>query len=337
MKRVFILCWLTAGLLTLIVIGSITTADKTKYHNDFIRMFPPHFVTGVSTLKVDKGRFSLAGLTGTKIYLRDRSRSGLLVAGDDMSDTIRQSIPIPTNFEILVDSPWFFLSSGSVPAIKRGNISNWSVEAAFSELPGFTLMQPISRATAILRTIDMEKRKSIFIRSDSPNSPKDILKKQVDGILCTDGFLGYSKEYHQLVYIYRYRNQFLCLDTMLNVQLIGKTIDTTTVSKISVDEINGELKMSKPPLVVNKGSCVTGKYLFIHSNLTARNESIDQSKHNSVIDVYNILDGHYIYSFYIEDLEGTKMRSFKVKEHTLVALFPGYVVRYNLNPQYHSR
>ncbi|MEJ0031507.1 MAG: hypothetical protein WDO15_14545 [Bacteroidota bacterium] len=92
--------------------------------------------------------------------------------------------------------------------------------------------------------------------------------------------------------------------------------------------------MSKPPLVVNKGTGIDGKYLYVHSNLTARNESVDYAKNNSVIDIYNILDGHYVCSFYIENINGTRLQSFKVKNHVLIAVFPEYIARYDLNREH---
>lgn len=334
MKRVLILLWITVALLTLVAIGSVVTNDNAKYHNDFVRIFPPHFLTLGSSLKIDGRRFSLSGLGNGKIYLQDRRHGGLLIAGGQFTDTTHIEVQGFKGCELTIDSPWFFLHSGQMAEIRRGNMSDWSADVTFNELPGFTLMQPISKTTVILRTVDMEKRKSIFVRSDFLDVSKDILKTQIDGILCTDGFLQYSKECHRLIYAYRYRNQFLSLDTMLNIQFAGKTIDTTTVAKISVAEIGGEIKMSKPPLIVNKGTCIDGKYLFVHSNLKARNESIDQAKNNSVVDIYDVLDGHYLYSFHVENIEGTKMQFFRVAKHVLVATFPEHIVQYDLNPNY---
>ncbi|MEI9917333.1 MAG: hypothetical protein WDO14_00855 [Bacteroidota bacterium] len=332
MKRIIILSGISAALLILIIGGSIIAIDKTKYNNDFVRVFPPHFTNIVSVQKTKHGRFSIAGFANNKVYLHDRINQFLTIVGSN--DTIHASVRIPKGFEIVIDSPYYSLFNGYIPEIRRGKIANWSIDTVLNSLPGFTLMQPISKSTSILRSIDLQQRKSIFLRSDLPKSPKDLLKKQVDGILCTDGFLGYSKEHNGLVYVYRYRNQFLCMDTTLSVLLTGKTIDTTSVAKIAVSEFDGEIKMSKPPLVVNKEISVDGKYLFVHSNLITKNESIDKAESNSVIDIYSILDGHYVCSFYVENSNGAKMKSFKVNRRILVAVFPGEIIRYDLNRQY---
>ncbi|HZY82827.1 MAG TPA: hypothetical protein VFE50_25075 [Cyclobacteriaceae bacterium] len=233
----------------------------------------------------------------------------------------------PTYNPTITDS-YFYLQNGKV--LKQGDNKTWMVKRSDENLPGFTAMQPISKKTAVLRVIDINARKNLLSRSDSPRSTKDILTTQVDGILCTDGYLNYSESEHTLVYTYRYRNQFICLDTGLNVLFIGKTIDTTSVAKITVAEANGKITMSSPPFIVNMGTCVDGKYLFVHSNLVASNQSPDAIEDRSFIDVYNINDGSYLLSFYIYHVNDLKMRSFIVKDDALFAEFPGYVAKYNL-------
>jgi hypothetical protein len=327
MKRIFILLIITGVSLLFVFIGSVITADQTKYNNSFTRVFPPHFINEEAVLRLQPGRFSLAGVDDNHIFLRDRSqRSGVIIINPELTDTT--FIPVKINSEILVDNPYFFLYDGSNPSIQRGSIKDWTLDSSFNKIPGFTLMQPVSKNTAVLRTVDSRQLKSIFVRSDQPNTSKDLLTKQVDGILCTDGYLQFSKEYNRLIYTYRYRNQLLFIDTLLNILFTGKTIDTTSVAKISVAEVNGEIKMSRPPLVVNKSTCVSGRYLFVNSNLTAKNESSERSRTNSAIDIYDVLDGHYVSSFYIENQNGARMQSFLVTKNKIIALFPDRIIQY---------
>ncbi len=55
---------------------------------------------------------------------------------------------------------------------------------------------------------------------------KDLLQKQVDGIFCTDGMMSYCKKSGKLIYVYYYRNQFICADSNLHLIYRGNTIDT---------------------------------------------------------------------------------------------------------------
>ena len=334
MKQIITLLGLAVFLSSLVfAVGSITR-DRTKYKNDFTRIRPAHAVDLISVAKTEARRFSLAGFVGNCLYLKDRSNRGGLIEVGPNQDTAFIPFDIPSELEVAIDSPYFYLQNGNSGTWQRGNVENWCVDTVFHNLPIFTAIQPVSKNSAVLRVINMQKRKNVFLKSTDLHSQKDILQKQVDGILCTDGYLQYSKEYHRLIYTYRYRNQFLILDSMLNIQLTGKTIDTTSIARISVSETDDKITMSKPPFVVNKGTCTDGKYLFVHSNLVAKNESVKESSNHSTIDVYNILDGSYLFSFYIDHIEEEKMQNFQVKDTALIAMFNTHIARYGLPSKY---
>jgi hypothetical protein len=253
-----------------------------------------------------------------------------------MLDTCLVDIKQPGGGQIIVDSSYFFIQNGMSAGLQSGETATWEVDTVFPNLPEFISAQPISKTSAIIELLDMSRRKKVFTKTFAPGIRKDVLQKQVDGIFCTDGFLQYSKSEGILVYTYRYRNQFICMDTSLNIVKLGKTIDTTSVAKIEVSETGGNITMSKPPFVVNKGTCVDARLLFVNSNLVAQNESEEIAKNRSVIDVYDISDGSYRYSFYIYDQAEGKMQSFKVKDSTLIAVFRNSLVRYNLATKYLS-
>jgi hypothetical protein len=333
MKRVVILLLVLTFSFGIVFLGAYILSDRSKYENSFVRIVPPHAADMIASMPLQKGRYSLAGVSGDLIYLRDKTlRSGLLAIDLAMTDTFRVEMKIARNEEMHIDSPYFSLQDGS--SIKRGNVNTWSVDTTFRDLPPFTALQPISKNAVVIRTIDLNKRKNLLRRSDKSNESYDVLDKQVDGIFCTDGHISYSNENHLVVYTYLYRNQFMVLDTNLNIQFKGKTIDTTSISKISVIEADGKITMSKPPLIVNKGTCADGKYLYVHSNLVAKNETVVQSKHRSVIDVYDITDGSYRFSFYIYDSNKTKMQRFLVKRNVIIAIFAGYIARYDIPKEY---
>ncbi|MCG1037959.1 hypothetical protein KI686_16295, partial [Polaribacter sp. DS7-9] len=67
-----------------------------------------------------------------------------------------------------------------------------------------------------------------------------ILEKQIDGLFCTDGMLHYNRKRHQLIYLYYYRNQYILMDTLLNIVHKGNTIDTNRVAKINPVKIQSQ-------------------------------------------------------------------------------------------------
>jgi len=129
----------------------------------------------------------------------------------------------------------------------------------------------------------------------------EILEKQIDGVFCVDGTMRFSKEIDRLVYTYRYRNQFIVMDTNLNVVARINTIDTTSKAKIKIATIKStnSRTLASPPFVVNNQTSVYKQWLFVNSSLLALNDDPDTFNTTSIIDVYDIVNAKYLFSFYI--------------------------------------
>jgi hypothetical protein len=165
-----------------------------------------------------------------------------------------------------------------------------------------------------------------IIRADA------VLEKQVDGIFDTQGALLAQPGANRLVYVYNYRNQFIVMDTNLQVRFKARTIDTVSRVKFSVGYVPSDrsLTLSSPPQFVNLQSCVDGNYLFIHSALRADNDVPTMFEQGSAIDVYSLIDGKYIFSFFLPDYAHQKVRDLRVAGNTLIALYGQYAYSYKL-------
>jgi hypothetical protein len=163
-----------------------------------------------------------------------------------------------------------------------------------------------------------------------------ILQKQVDGIFCVEGTLHFNREIGKLVYLYTYRNQFMVMDT--NVNLINRyhTIDTFSRARIKVVDIDGgrSRMVTGMPLVVNSKSCVFGGSLFIRSNIMSKNEDERKFRNGAVIDVYDLLTGAYLKSFYLANYRGNNLSHFKIARGHLIAIFGNYLVRYKFSTEH---
>ncbi len=136
-----------------------------------------------------------------------------------------------------------------------------------------------------------------------------------------------------LIYLYYYRNEFICLDTNLNLLYKGSTIDTISKAQIKIVEIRSEKisTFAERPLIVNRKSCISRGWLFVNSGLKANNEERQSFDQLAVIDLYSLIDGTYQFSFYMPDPITKKMRDFIVVEKTLIALYDNYIAAYDLN------
>jgi hypothetical protein len=159
-----------------------------------------------------------------------------------------------------------------------------------------------------------------------------LIQKQVDGVFDTDGQLLYDKEFRNLIYIYRYRNEYIVSDADLKLRYRGNTIDTTAHANVKVATLStsGETKLEAPPLIVNNTSAVLNNTLFVSSNLPGKYESLEMWKKAAIIDLYDLENHSYLQSFYIYNSNGKRLRSFYVEGHKLYALIDSEIVVYKL-------
>jgi len=237
------------------------------------------------------------------------------------------------SFSIVEDSCAFVLD-GNQPALFSGNLFNDN-ELKGSYPPFFNQAIHIGQQSFVLRAVINNHNVLIKYRSDSKGFKlgNTLLKKQVDGIFCTDGNLIKTPDSKRLFYVYYYRNQFLCSDTSLNLLYGGKTIDTNTHAKIKVSYIksSNQTTLSSPPVYVNKQAAANNRFLFIVSGLRADNEKGSLLDDFSTIDVYSVSNGNYQFSFYLPNFNKKKLTDFRVDEQSLYALYDHYLYKYQLN------
>jgi len=320
-------------------------SDKINHRpNGFIRLIPPHRAIPEKILDVKYNSFYIAGATPTRIFLGNATAATFILTTDyALSDTGHMWLALPPETRLAgpvtigIDSPHLYMMAG----LQGTLLHTLLPDTLLSRLPEgrrqFFNARPLSPASFIMRTYDSAWQQNILAKRTSetaylrPSPP--LLEKQIDGVFCTDGVLSYEPNTAKLMYVYYYRNQFLCMDTNLNVLYKGRTIDTTAHAHIKVAAMEdiGKSTVSSPSGVVNRLSCMDNQWLYVNSKLMANNERKEEFDKVSVIDVYALKDGTYHFSFYLPDLGEKKLRSFRVFNKTLVALYDHYVYTFRLN------
>jgi hypothetical protein len=313
-----------------------------------VRLLPPHPIKFEKAVDVKYSSYYIAGVATNHVYLGNFAAPlHLLDLGMVAADTqhVRLTIDDPELFKfktikVRVDSPHFYITDGVRPALLKGQTAAWRARRYMYDSAYFTDAVPISAGSFAIRSISSATHSNILSK-ESKAAPHvqeapGVLVKQVDGLFCTDGMMHFNRELNMVVYLYHYRNQFLCMDTSLNLLYAGKTIDTVSRAQIKVAAIssNHVVTLASPPLMVNKKSSASGNYLFVNSGLQAKNEDAETFNQASVIDVYALRDGVYQFSFYLYDFNDEKLQGFKVSGDKLVALFGHYVVVYSLVGKY---
>jgi len=292
--------------------------------------------------------YYFAGITSHTIYIGNYfdplemliTNYGLInpkEAKINISDTPKSKF-----INLFVDSPDIYLNTGFPPLLLRSRFPDLYLERFFYKSKSFIECLPLSPNCIVIKAYDSRRRQYDLLRQtieDNRNIQtkfSGILEKQLDGKFCIDGTLNYNRNMKKLIYVYRYRNQFICMDTNLNLLYRKSTIDTNNVAKIDISvtytkDSFSHSTLSASSLVVNKNSFVSNEYVFINSNLLADNEKRNSLVENSIIDLYSLADGGYKFSFYVPDINDEQMRSFVVNDHALLALYDHALVMFKLD------
>ena len=345
--------WMVFGCLAMsiaiVAVLFIMSSEMKSKHNSFLRLFPSHPVLEGNSLDLQVNSYYLAGGTAHHIYLGNYSSPlHLLILNTTLTDSQHVKLNVKGimdqkfwSVRVKVDSPNFYVTDGAVPRIYKGNVCDWNADRFLYDQEYFLDIEPMNSNSFAIKSLNKNTEESMLgkIASDSPHYQfkPSLLQKQIDGFFCTDGKMHYDKELDRLVYLYRYRNQYMVMDSSLNLVFRGKTIDTISRAKITIATVasNGSRTMASPPLVVNKQSAVQGKWLFVDSNLLAKNEHPKALGEADVVDVYDLTNSNYQFSFYIFRYNRKeKMKEFGVYGNKLIALFESHIQVYDLRIHY---
>lgn len=346
-KVTYLTICLVIGLLSVLVLTIVTEPEKVT-NKDFIRIFHAHPFVALKQIDLSYNSYYFAGSGKQTIYLGNFSTPYHLLAVDknlEHSDKVNLVIEQPGPFSrnaanIKIDSPDIYLIDPLPQKAWQGTIGHASVipiKQVFTDR--FSLVLPISRSTLIYRTFDTPGQSSTLKKVslvDNVVSHQSIaLERQIDGMFCTDGTLTYDKSRNQLVYLYYYRNEFICFDTTLTMIRKSHTIDPISQARLTVDQhtsgTSKTLSLASPPLQINKGTSLSGGRLFVHAARRAHNEEESVFEKYSVIDVYTVKDGRYHFSLYIPDINDKKIRDFEVIDSILYILQDQHMRAYTLN------
>ncbi|WP_448103449.1 hypothetical protein [Pedobacter panaciterrae] len=311
---------------------------KQSQPNGFIRLFPSNKIIGKEYLNLKLRNWYFAGIDSSGLYLGNWGRPGILSKITSKATEISdfkisgyENVGFYEGAYLRTEGTDLFLLDGVKALIGKGSLIAGKLKKTES-VPYFTLGLPISSNNYILRTV---KGMQSYLIATANNKLSVPLKfdGQKEGIFSTDGSLLKAPRANRVFYVYSYCNQFLALDTNLNILYKAHTKDTISKVQITVSKVASEHKitMSAPPMVVNKQCAINDEFLFINSGMRADNETLTMNKLGSPIDVYNVSNGKYKFSFYLPNFDGKKLTDFRVYGQSLYVLYDHYLYKYQLN------
>ena len=341
-KTISILALLAVIATATIGVMFLLSEDLSQKHNSFTRRFI-HRATLERDADLKFNTYFFAGEHNGNLYLGSTSvplyvnlYDSLLQKQATNRISLERSDFAFRSINLIVQPPDFYFTDGTVPCIFSGKIKDWKAGLKYNGSTWFNNPQVMDSSTIAFRTRDAQGYSAIGIMPQLGGKAvigEGILQKQVDGVFDADGTLLYDMPTDKLVYLYRYRNQYIVMDNTGKVEKRATTIDTISKAQIEVTQITdrNQQKMSKPPLVVNKGNAIYKNLLFVNAALVGRNEAKEMWGMASIIDVYDMSEESYITSFYVYDIGGKKIRSFIVRNNKLYALIGTHLVSYTLD------
>ncbi len=356
MSRKLILLLCSCFLIATVVVVTLYAANYKIVHErgGFLREYEKKFVRKTAEMEIGFSSWYFAGATADSIYfgnvtapfhilMVDKALSGSQRVKIRLKDL--ENASVYQSARVSVDLPYFYLADGYQPALYRGRIGEWIAEPFdWDTRVYFQKFVPITPTSFAIRSNSVRSRENILgkVQVDSPRVKLNdkLLQKQVDGIFCTDGLLMHNKDINKLVYSYYYRNEFLVCDTNLNLEYRGHSLDTFTKAQLKIGHINSDqIDKLLEKRTINSKSATYSNYLFLKSNVLAKNDKDVALRHAALIDVYNLLTKRYAFSFSIPNYrystDNVPMREFLVTDSALYALYEKQLVKFDLRKAVH--
>ncbi len=342
-------------IVALAIIGVATVAllfvfseKKMHQNNAFQRNYMPHPIEDINNIPLNSNSYYIAGLNSNKIYLGNYKAPLILEEINIGNGNMQQhnlSISNTTlpfkRVRIAVDLPYFYLGDGTVPIIFRGNF-NTGMATPFYDGTYFNHFTIAGPETFGLVTINARTGNISLGEVQNSNGhlelnmPDNILTSQVDGVFDSDGNLLWNKSHEKFLYVYRYRNTYEVINRNFSHHFSGKTIDTirNAILDVSYYKSTGQHVLGAKSVVVNRSSATDGDYLFIESDRLGKYDDEDLQQVSTIIDVYNVMNSHYEFSFYIYHDRGQNLTDFGISGDLLVAIIGKNVLIFKLKPEY---
>lgn len=343
-KSITLLCFILS---ILIVAFLVLRQNAEPPQNGFSRKFHFEALKPAGYFDLGYNSFYIAGIDHENIYLGNEAATMLLLRINyTLDDTAKLRLHIPEDIRLLwraatvrVDSDNIYMMEGTAPQILHTKIPSLRMRALEVDSTFFSFAIPLSGHSFVLQVFDNRKQQYVLTlkRSGIPYDTygPGILEKQNDGRFSVDGKLVYDPGSGKMVFLYFYRNQFITLDTSLNIIYKGNTLDTIRTANLKVAELDDgtrkEFMLAAPAVAGNKNICINSHYIFIHSSLKADNEDEREFKKNTVLDVYSLSTGQYQQSFYVENFRGNRIKSMIMKNDTLITISGRHICLYPLN------
>ncbi|MEO2081156.1 MauE/DoxX family redox-associated membrane protein [Leeuwenhoekiella sp.] len=340
------LCAGLMGSTVLVIVLFLTSEEQMHRNNAFVRRYIPHVFNQKQVYDLGVNSYYIAGITADSIYLGNSTAPFTLLSFDkNLSDSSSSQIKLVNASaikflasKIKVNDSVLLLHDGTVPVLFSGALQSRIITPQRTPFY-FTKLQPLGSdryAFTAREAATNENELGLFSYADTSGFKlvPQILERQVDGIFDVEGFLIFNEELQRLIYVYRFRNEYLIMDTNLNDVHREKLIDTISIAQLQIDTIasKGQRKLGANTIHVSHNIATSGKQLYVHSKRLGKYEpELDDGR--SIVDVYDLKKGLYMHSLYLQHPGMKPLIDLGLENNQVYAICGTYLICYQKTSQ----
>jgi len=338
-KAISLVCTFTflTTLALLIVFYPLTKNNQGNFKRQIINPL----LSNSHTLYFPADNYYFAGNQGDTLFLGHRKTPLLLSTIKPSFNSIKvDTIKLDKynypfrNVSINVLYPYFSVSDGKVPVIFEGRFPSLNAYDTGINRLYFSRLFALEPKQYVFKTMLLKTKKSeLGILNTSFKKyliVPDILKTKADGVFDVDGNLTIDRNNRQINYTLLYQNKTITADFDLkNIQINNTLLDISSNDAITTKTLKtGQTKLLKAPLEINLAQTIFNNKFYNVSKVRGKDESFMEFRKKDVIDVYDSQTKKYLYSFYIKNKTGVKIKGILSTKHYLYVLSGNQISRY---------
>lgn len=332
-------------------VGVLFAFSERKMHrnNAFQRQYMPHPIEKIGEYDLEYNSFYIAGIDDSIVYLGNSTAPLYLKTVNLVAKTISEvslslsQTDLPyKEVKVSVKPPHFYVGDGTVPILFRGDLKERYATPLMYDQAYFTKYTVADSIHTGVVTISSATQSTVLglIKNEMKEASfelyPDIISSNSGGVFDSDGMLVWNEKNSQFIYTYYYRNSYEISNKYLTHISMGKIIDTISEAIVKFDHFKKQdkLKLGGEAVVVNIRCATSGDYLYVQSERLGKYDDEDIAKVAGIIDVYDITDNSYAFSFYLYHEPQEKIKEFKVYKDLLIAIVEDTLLIYKLKPEF---
>lgn len=324
-KTILILIFSIIPILTIYALHKIVYKDNIP-HFEFNRVFKKNSFSLEKTISLEKKYVKIIGGISSNIYLYSEdlysiSRVNLPLKKEDI--VVKVKDPIQTS-NIFNNKIYTFSVNSNKFSVFNKDLNLLETKSISSKFHRGSFFKNIS----FYRLIDSTARGRFMLNKNNKNYLAQYNVSDtttIDGGITTDGYFINDEE--SLLYVQYHMGKFYKLDSN-NIKMFKMPYSFNSVNGFSRN--GNTFSINRAIIARNKFSSIDGNNFYNASFVKSENQTLKEFTNKVVVDVYNLSNGNYVYSFYLPNYENKKPNDMIIKNNILYVLYANNLSKFKI-------